>query len=167
MAVVGAGELEDLLAPGRGAGQADGAHRGLGPRGGHAHHLDGRHPAGDLVGQVDLALRRRAERRPALGRRHDRGQDRGMGVPVDERPPGAHVVDVVVAVDVDDLGAVAALDEDRVAADRPHRPHRRVDPAGHPLQRAGVELGRARVGERDGHQTRACSRSQALKSSVK
>ena len=91
---------------------------------------------------------------PALGRRDDRREHRGVGVAEDERPPRAHVVDVVVAVDVDDLGAVAALDEDRVAADGAHRAHRRVDAAGQALQRAGVELGRAGVGERDGHQTR-------------
>jgi hypothetical protein len=130
-------------------------------------HLDRRHAPDDLVGQVDLALRGRAERRPALGRRDHRGHHLGVGVAEDERAPGAHVVDVVVAVDVDDLGAVPALDEDRVAADRPHRAHRRVDAAGQALQRAGVELGRAGVGQRDRHQTLACSRSQALKSSVK
>ena len=109
----------------------------------------------------------RAERRPALGRRDDRREHRGVGVAVDERPPRAHVVDVAVAVDVDELGAVAALDEDRVAADGAHRAHGRVDASGQALQRAGVELGGAGVGERDRHQTAACSRSQRLKSSVK
>ena len=33
------------------------------------------------------------------------------------------------AVDIEDLRALGALDEDRVAADRPHRAHRRVDAA--------------------------------------
>ena len=70
-----------------------------------------------------------------------------MRVPVDQRPPRAHVVDVAVAVDVDELGALAAGDEDRVAPDRPHRAHRRVHAARDHLQGAPVELGRSRVGD--------------------
>jgi hypothetical protein len=44
-----------------------------------------------------------------------------VGVAVDERAPRAHVVHVAVAVDVDELGALGAVDEDRVAADGAHR----------------------------------------------
>ncbi len=55
-------------------------------------------------------------------RRVDRRQHLRVGVAVDQRAPRADVVDEAVAVDVDQLGAVAALDEDRVAADRPASP---------------------------------------------
>ena len=54
------------------------------------------------------------------------------------------------AVDVDQFGALAASDEDRVAPDRAHRAHRRVDAAGNDLERAPVELSRASVLERCG-----------------
>ena len=63
VAVVGARELEDRLAAGGGAREADRGHRRLGARGGHAQHLDALHPAGDLGGELDLAGRRRAEAR--------------------------------------------------------------------------------------------------------
>ena len=93
----------------------------------------------------------------------------GVRVAEDQGPPRADVVDEAVAVDVDQLRALAAVDEERVAPDRAHRAHRRVDAAGQARQRAPVELGRAAVGER-GHQAahaQACARSQSLKSSVK
>jgi len=48
--------------------------------------------------------------------------DRRMRVAEDQRTPGADPVDVVVAVDVGDREAGGALDEDRVAPDRVHRP---------------------------------------------
>ena len=92
---------------------------------------------------------------------HDRLDDLGVGVAVDERPPRADVVDVAVAVDVDELRALAALDEDRRRpADRRHRPHRRVDPAGDELLGAGGEGGGPGVRQ-------ARDASHALNSSVK
>ena len=83
---------------------------------------------------------------PVRRRRGDRLEHRRVGVAVDQRAPRADVVDVDVAVDVGQLGARGALDEDRVAPDRAHRAHRRVDAAGEHVQRAAVELRRARVG---------------------
>jgi hypothetical protein len=74
VAVVGAGELQELLAPGGRAGQADRAHARLGPARRHPQHLHRRDAAGDLLGQVDLAGRRRAER-GAVGRRGLDGLD--------------------------------------------------------------------------------------------
>ena len=162
VAVIGARELEHLLAAGGGPREADGGHRGLGPRGGHAQHLDALHPPHDLAGQLDLARGRRAEAGAVGGRRGERLEHVRMGVPVDQRAPGADVVDEAVAVDVDEFGALAAGDEDRLAADRAHRAHGRVDAAGDHLQRTPVELGRARVGERRRHEPtlkRACSPS--------
>ena len=77
----------------------------------------------DLGGELDLALGRRAVAGPALGRLDDRGDHVGVGVAEDQRAPGADPVDVAVAVDVDQLEALAALDEDRVvAADRAASP---------------------------------------------
>ena len=143
VAVVGTGELDHHLAAGGGAGEADRAHRRLGAGAGHAHHL-GRGDAGDdLFGQLDLGRGRGAEAGPAgrgLGHRRDH---RRVGVAEDQRAPGADPVEVAVAVDVDQLAALAALDEDRLAPDLAHRPHGGVDPAGKDLQRAVVELRRA------------------------
>ena len=47
----------------------------------------------------------------------------------DQRPPGEDVVDVAVAVDVDEVRALAALDEERRAADGSERADGRADAA--------------------------------------
>src|SRR5665811_276769 len=48
----------------------------------------------------------------------------------DHRPPRAHVVEVLVPVDVPQPGPVTPVHEHRLAPDRPHRPHRTVHPPG-------------------------------------
>jgi hypothetical protein len=123
VAVVGARELDHHLAAGRGAGQADGAHRRLGSGAGHPDHLDRGEARGDLLSQLDLARRGGPVAGAAPGGRLDRLDHVRVGVAEDQRPPGADPVHVAVAVDVDEMAALAALDEDRVAADLAHRPH--------------------------------------------
>ena len=140
MAVVGAGELDQLLAPGNGPREADRAHRRLCARVDHPDHLDRGEAVADRGCKLDLALGRRAVAGPAGGGLGHRLDDAGIGVAENQWAPGADPVDVAVAVDVDQLEALAALDEDRiVAADRPHRPHRRIDAARHEADGAGVE----------------------------
>ena len=108
VAVVGAGELQDLLAPGRRAGEPHRAHRRLGARRRHAQHLDRRHAPRDLLGQLDLAVGRRAEGRArARAASATAATTSGCAWPWIERAPRADPVDVAVAVDVDDLGARA------------------------------------------------------------
>ena len=165
VAVVGAGELDERLAAGGRAGEPDRAHRRLGARGRHAQHVDARHALADELGELDLAGRRRAVARAERGGRGDGLDHRRVGVAEDQRAPGADVVDVDVAVDVEDLRALGALDEDRVAADRAHRAHGRVHAARQDAERAPVELRRARVGERGGQDP--CSCSQRANASVK
>ena len=165
VAVVGAGELDQRLAPRGGARQPDRAHRGLGARRGHAQHVDAGHPLGDQLGQLHLAGGRGAVGRAQAGGLGHRRDHVRVRVPEDQRAPGADVVHVDVAVDVGDLGAVGALDEDRIAPDRAHRAHRRVDPSREELRGTAIELRGARVGQRRGQ--RPCSSSQRLKASVK
>ena len=142
VAVVGAGELDQPLAAGRRAGEADRAHRRLGPGVDHPDHLDRGEAVGDLGGELDLALGGGAVGGAARGGGGDRLDDARVGVAEDQRAPGADPVDVGVAVGVEDAVALGAVDEDRVAADRAHRPDRRVDAARHQPERARVELSR-------------------------
>ena len=162
--VVGAGELEHLVAPGGRARQPQRAHRRLGARRGHAQHVDRRHARTDELRELDLGCRRRAEGGAALGRIGDGLDHLGMGMAVDQRPPRADVVDVGVAVDVGDLRALGTVDEQRVAPDRAHRPHRRVDAARKQELRPPVQLGGADVRQGGGQ---ARSSSQRRNSSVK
>ena len=53
----------------------------------------------------------------------------GCGVAQDQRPPRQHVIDEAVAVHVPQVGALAAVDEQRLPAHGPKGAHRRVDPA--------------------------------------
>ncbi len=144
VAVVGAGKLDDDLAPGDRPGQADRAHRRLGPGAGHPHHPHRREALDDLLGQLDLDRGRGPEAGPPLRRLDHRRDNRGLGVAEDHRAPGADPVQVAPAGHVDQFAALAAFDEDRVAADLPHRPHRAVHPADQNLQRPLVQPLRTR-----------------------
>ena len=146
VAVVAADELEDPVTAGEAAGQA---HRGHGGLGAGIHHADLLHAgtADDLLGQGDLPHRRRAEG-DALGHGRLHGvHHHGVGVAVDHRTPGTDQVDVVVAVDVDQPGAVGGGDERRGTADGAEGADRGVHAAGdHPAGllhrgRAGGQVG--------------------------
>ena len=97
MAVIAAGELHDLVAPGRAAGQAHRRHRGFGPRRDEPRLFDRRHPRADRLDELDLARGRRAVRR-AVGRGLLHGlDDLRVRVAEDRRAPRLHVVEVLAA----------------------------------------------------------------------
>ncbi len=142
--VVAAGELHDLGPAGRAAGEPHGGHRRLGAGRDEAQLLDGRDPLGDGLGELDLPGGGGAEggagRRGALHRL----DDRRVGVAEDRRAPRLDVVEVAAPVGVDEVRALAAGDEERVAADAGEGPDRRVHPAGD----AGPGAGPQRVAHR-------------------
>src|SRR5215472_8551340 len=59
--------------------------------------------------------------------------DARMTMPEDKRPPGADVIQVAIAVQVEKVWPVAALDERRLPADCTERPRRAIDAAGNDL----------------------------------
>ena len=130
MPVIAARELQDPVAAGEGPRNPDRAHRRLGAGGDEPDTLDRRHCVHDLLGEENLPLSGRAE-----GGAPSRGLPYGVHDPrlcvaEHERPPGHHPVDVPVAVDVLDPGALAARHEERlVDSDGGHGADRRVDPA--------------------------------------
>ena len=85
------------------------AHRRLGARADQAHLLDAGHEADDFLGQLDLALGRRAEAEAVVRRLLHRLQHRRVAVAQDHRAPGADVVDVALAFGVPHVGALGAL----------------------------------------------------------
>ena len=119
VAVVAAVELDDLLAAGVAAGEADGAHRRLGAGVHHAHHLDRRHGLADEAGELDLDGRRRAEARAVVEDGVQPAEHVRVAPAEDHRPPRRDEVDVLVAVDVPDVGALGARDEERVGMPTP------------------------------------------------
>ena len=107
--VVGAGELDHLLAARRRARQPQRASSR--PRCPRRSGAPSRRPAcaRHLRRQLDLRRGRRAvARAPRRGRASTASTHRRVRVAEDQRAPGAHVVDVAVAVDVEELGALAA-----------------------------------------------------------
>ena len=140
MAVITAFELDDGVAAGRAAGEANRAHARFGAGTHQADHLDRRHQAHDLLGQLDLALGRRAEGKALHGGLLHRLQHRGMAVPEDHRSPRSDVVDVALAVRVPEVRPQRARDETRCAAHGAERAHRRIHAAGNELARALEKL---------------------------
>src|SRR5204862_342169 len=91
------------------------------------------HELEDLFGQLDLALGGRAEREAVERGLLHRLQHGGVAVAEDHRAPGADVVDVALALGVDDGRALGAGDEARRAADGAEGAHRGVDAARYDL----------------------------------
>ena len=139
-AVVLALELHDLVAARVGPRDAHGVHRRLGAGDGHAGHVD---PAGQLAEELhrpDLVLGGQREADAAAHPLVDVVVDAVVAVTEDDRPVAHPQVDVLVAVQVPDAAALAAVDVDRVLAPGPEV---RVGAAGQRLHRPVVhrELG--------------------------
>ena len=130
MAVVAAFELDDLLAAGGAARQADGAHAGFGARADQAHHVDAGDQLDDLFGQLDFALGGSAERESLEHRFLHRFHHRGVAVTQDHRAPGADVVDVLLPVGVPKVSALGTLHKTRRAAHGLEGAHGRVHATG-------------------------------------
>ena len=133
MAVVVAGELHDHRPAGESAGQADGAHRGLGAGVDQPDFLDRRHGLDHQFGQFVFGQRRGAETGAAAQGGFDRLDDRRVAVAEDHGAPRADVVDVAIAVEIEEVGPFGPIEEDRLAADAAKGPGRTIDPAGHKL----------------------------------
>ena len=101
--------------------------------------IDGQ-AARDELRHLQLELGRRAEGKPARGRRGDRREHLRVGVAEDGRAPRADVVDVAVAVDVDEPGALAFAEEDGRSADGAEGAHGRIHAAGNDPLRGFKEL---------------------------
>ena len=129
VAVVAPGELDDPVAAGGGAGHAYRAHRRLGARVHEPDALDRDHEADDQPRQLHFLRDGRAEAGAAARGAAQRPDQSRRRMPVDERPPGHHVVDVGAPVDVADPRAPRPVDEGRLAADRAERAHGAVDAA--------------------------------------
>ncbi len=129
MTVVAALELEDQIAAGEAAGEADGGHGGLGAAIDEADHLDGRHEGDDLFGQLDLFRGWRAVVCPFADGTFDGLGHVRVGMTQDQRPPRQHVVYVLVAVHIAQARAGAARREERLGTDGAEGADRRVHSA--------------------------------------
>ena len=128
--VVVAGEFHNLGAAGKRPSQTQRGHAGLGSRIDQANHVHGRQRLAYHLGKLDFLLHRSAERRAACRGSLHRVDDDRMGMTERERSPGSQVVDIFVAVNVPDAGAVPASDEWGCSFHGAKRTHGTVDAAG-------------------------------------
>ena len=145
VAVVAPLELDDAVAAGEGAGEAQGGHGRLRARANEPHQLDRWHRIHHQPRQLHLQLRGRAEAGAALRRPLEDLDDGWVGVAQDQRPPGEDVVDVLVTVHVVDARAAAVGEGDRVAADGLEGADGAVHAAGHEPARRLEDLAGAFV----------------------
>ncbi len=124
VAVVAAFEFDEQVAPGVAARQADGAHGGFGAGGDEAHHVEAGDEFDELFGQVDFSFCGRAEGEAVGGSFLHGADDVGVGMADDQRPPGADVIEVTLAVGIPEVGACATGEEARFAADGTEGAHR-------------------------------------------
>ena len=111
-AVIAAFHLDDLVAAGEAAGEADGVHRDLGAAGAEADLVHGEALA-DLVGEVELEGVRHAVHGSGLEALLDCFHHGGMAMAGHERAEAEVEVDVFVAVEIVDVGAFGVLDVER------------------------------------------------------
>ena len=147
--VVAALELDDSVSAGDASGEPQRRHAGLRAARHHPKHLDAGIETLNRGGELDLSGGRRAEGHPLGGCGTDRGDDLLVGVPEQGWAPAPDVVDVNVAVDIREIGALRARDERRVPAHRSEGADRAVDPARHELLGSSHQL--AGVLEVSGH----------------
>src|SRR4029079_6148283 len=133
MTVIVARHFDNHLAAGETTGETDRAHRGFRTRVHQAQHLDRRDGRDDQLGQLVFSGGRRAEAERSIDGVVNRRDDLRMLMAKDHWPPGADVVDVAVAIDVEEIGAVGALEDDWFAADPTEGPRGTVHAAGHEL----------------------------------
>ena len=133
MTVIAAGEFDNHIAPGEAARQANGAHRRLGTARHHAHHFDRRHRIDDQFSELGFQLGRSAEAGPVVQRFLNGADDARMTVAQDQRSPRADVIQVVIAVEIEEARPFAASDENRIAADGAEGAGRTVDAAGNEM----------------------------------
>ena len=92
------------------------------------------------LGQIGFGGGRGSETGPLLGCGGDRFRHTGRGVTEDQRPPGAHIIDVPVFVGIPKMRSLPANDKRRVASDRTKGAHRRTYTAGNHLLGAFLQL---------------------------
>ena len=116
MAVIAAGKLDDLVPARDAAGEAQHGHGRLGTRVHQADLLNG-HSIDDLRSKINFGDGRCTVRGSALRRLGHGADDLRMGVTEQHRPPRAHQVHQLIAVDVVEVRAAGPGDEPRRTAD--------------------------------------------------
>ena len=138
-------ELDNEVAPGHGAGDADRTHRRFRSTRDESQHLHVRHTLDDHVRQTHLQLGRNTEAGAAPHRLLERTEHHWWRVAEHEWSPRKNKINVFVPVHVPDSAALPSLGDERVTADTAKRANGRVDATGKKLARTRHQLSRGCV----------------------
>ncbi len=124
-----AGEFDDDVAARVAACQPNRTHRRFRPRVNQANLFDGRHKLDDQFGNLVFGPGGRAKTSASSHGGQNRVDDRRMSVPQNHRPPGTDVVEIPIAIDIDQPGPFAPFKHDRLATNRSERASRTIHTA--------------------------------------
>ena len=130
MPVVAPRELDELVAAGETAGDADRAHRRLGPRVDHPHHFNGGDGVHHRFRQFGLRPGGSAKAGAPLERAADGVEHRGMPMPQNVWTPRPDIVDQPVPIEVVEIRPFPPIHHEGFAPDTAERAGRAVDSPG-------------------------------------
>src|SRR5262249_7662446 len=122
MAVVVARKLYDHVAAGITPRQTNCAHRRFRTGAHQPHFFDARHRCDDKLRQFVLGFCGRANTGPSPSRFFNSVDNGRIRVTENEWSPGSDIVDVSVAIDIDQVRTLATLDNNRLPTDAAERP---------------------------------------------
>ena len=112
-AVIAAFHLDDAIAAGSGASQADGVHGAFRAAIAETNHLDGKALA-DFLGEFPFEIMRHAEHGAGAEFRLHRLDHRGMAMSGHQRAEAKIEVEILVAVDIVNVSAFSIADKNRI-----------------------------------------------------
>src|SRR5215510_7493460 len=135
MTVIATGKFHNHVAPRKPPCQANGRHRRLSAGVHHAHHVHGGKRLDDQLRQAYLTFSRRPKAAAIGGGLLYGSYDLRMRVTEDEGPPGAHVVNIDITIDIIYACSGSTLYEGGLEIHRFKGPHRAVHAARNELLR--------------------------------
>ena len=135
MAVIAAIKFDDHIPAGNAARQSDGAHGGFGAGIDHSNHFNGRNCVNHKLGQFNFQISRGAKAGSAFQDAADGFHHCWMAVAQNHGAPGPDIINVGVAIHINDHAAIGMMNERRNRSHGFAGPDRAVDSAGNDFYR--------------------------------
>ena len=122
-------KLDNFVSPGRAPCEADGAHSCFGTRACHSNLLKTGYQVAQTLGEFNFDFGRAAKAQAVLRCLNDGIANLRMVMAHDHRTPRKHIVNVPVAIGIEDIGAVGSLHESWCSANSFEGSDWRIDTA--------------------------------------
>ena len=133
MSVVTTGELDQNVATGEPSRHTNGAHGGFGSRVDHPHSFDRRDRIDHQFGELRFQFAWCTETGSLRKCSKDRVHDRRMPMSQDMRTPRSDVIDVSIAIDIEQVGSIGSIHHNGCTAHGTKGSGRTVDSSGNRL----------------------------------